>query len=107
MPPGAYVHARFGLRRPSLGARSAAASVGDAALLQEVLPALGAQLPPPLSGAKQAARASLTAVAGRLVPTLPRRLGAAGQDDQHRAATMPVAVAVLRHGPVTAGTTDV
>jgi hypothetical protein len=94
------VHARFGIRRTSLGARSAAASVCDAALLHEVLTALGAQLRPSLSGAEQAALASLTAVAGRLLPALPRMVWAVWQDDQHRAAKMHVAFAVLRHGPV-------
>ena len=68
----AQVQARFGIRRTSLGALSEAASVFDAALLHEVLTALGAQRQPPLSGAEQAALASLTAVDGRLLPALPR-----------------------------------
>src|SRR5712671_6310402 len=66
----AQVHARFGIRRTSLGALSEAASVFDPALLQAVLPAL------------------------------PRMVWAVWQDDQHRAAKMHVAFAVLRHGPV-------
>jgi len=96
----AQVHARCGLRRTSLSARSEAASVCDAALLPAVLTALGAQRRPPLSGAEHAALASLTAVDGRLVPALPRMLWALWQDDQQRAAKMPVAGAVLQHGPV-------
>src|SRR2546426_2618906 len=96
----AQVQARFGIRRTSLGALSEAASVFDAALLHEVLTALGAQLQPHLSGAEQAALASLTAVDGSLLPALPRMLWALWQDDQHRAAKMHVAFAVLRHGPV-------
>jgi hypothetical protein len=96
----AHMPARCGIRRPSLGALSAAASVFDAALVHDVLTTLGAQLQPHLSGAEQAALASLTAVAGSLVPALPRMRWAAWQDDQHRAAKMPVAFAVLRHGPV-------
>ena len=84
----------------SLGALSAAASVFDAALLHTVLTARGAQLQPHLSGAAQAALASLTAVDGSLLPALPRMLWAVWHDDQHRAATMHVAFAVLRHGPV-------
>src|SRR6266853_826899 len=96
----AQVQARFGIRRTSLGALSEAASVFDAALLHEVLTALGAQLRPSLSGAEQAALASLTAVDGSLLPALPRMVWAVWQDDQHRAAKMHVAFAVLRHGPV-------
>src|SRR6266566_7304686 len=96
----AQVQARFGIRRTSLGALSEAASVFDAALLHEVLTALGAQLRPSRSGAEQAALASLTAIDGSLLPALPRMLWAVWQDDQHRAAKMPVAFAVLRHGPV-------
>jgi hypothetical protein len=96
----AYVQAHFGIRRTSLGALSEAASVFDAALLHEGLTALGAQLQPHLSGAEQAALASLTAVDGSLLPALPRMLWAVWQDDQHRAAKMHVAFAVLCHGPV-------
>src|SRR5437667_3150274 len=60
----AHVQAQFGLRRTSLGALSEAASVFDAALLHAVLTALSGQLQPHLSGAEQAALASLTAVDG-------------------------------------------
>src|SRR6266702_482978 len=45
-------------------------------------------------------RTSLTAVDGSLLPALPRMVWAVWQDDQHRAAKMHVAFAVLRHGPV-------
>ncbi len=55
---------------------------------------------PHLSGAEHAALASLTAVDGSLLPALPRMLWAVWQDDQHRAAKMHVACAVLQHGPV-------
>jgi hypothetical protein len=96
----AQVHARFGIRRTSLSALGEAASVFDAALLHAVLTALGAQLQPHLSGAEHAALASLTAVDGSLLPALPRMLWALWQDDQHRAAKMHVAFAVLQHGPV-------
>jgi len=96
----AQVQARFGIRRTSLSALSEAASVFDAALLHAVLTALGAQLRPHLSGAEHAALASLTAVDGSLLPALPRMLWAVWQDDQHRAAKMHVACAVLQHGPV-------
>jgi DDE family transposase len=96
----AHVQARFGIRRTSLGALSEAASVFDAALLHAVLTTLSAHLQPRLSGAEQAALASLTAVDGSLLPALPRMLWAVWRDDQHRAAKMHVAFAVLRHGPV-------
>lgn len=96
----AHVQAQFGIRRTSLGALSEAASGFDAALLHAVLTALSAQLQPHLSGAEQAALVSLTAVDGSLLPALPRMLWAVWQDDQHRAAKMHVAFAVLRHGPV-------
>jgi hypothetical protein len=96
----AHVQAQFGIRRTSLGALSEAASVFDAALLHAVLTALSGQLQPHLSGAEQAALASLTAIDGSLLPALPRMLWAMWQDDQHRAAKMHVAFAVLRHGPI-------
>ena len=96
----AHVQAQFGIRRTSLGALSEAASVFDAALLHAVLTALSAQLQPHLSGAEQAALVSLTAVDGSLLPALPRMLWAVWHVDQHRAAKMHVAFAVLRHGPV-------
>ena len=96
----AHVQAHCGLRRTALGALSEAASVFDAALLHAVLPALGAQLQPHLAGAAHAALASLPAVAGSLWPALPRMRWAVWQADPQRAAKMPVACAVLCHGPV-------
>ncbi len=94
------VQERLGVRRTSLGALSDAAYVFDAALLHEVLTTLGAQLRPHLPLAEQEALAQWTAVDGSLLPALPRMAWALWQDDQHRAAKMPVAVAVLRQGPV-------
>lgn len=91
---------RLGVRRTSLGALSEATQVFDAALVHEVLLALGAQLRPQLPLADQAALAQLTAVDGSLLPALPRMVWALWQDDQHRAAKMHVAFAVLRQGPV-------
>ena len=96
----AQVQARFGIRRTSLGALSEAASVFDAGLLHAILGGLGARLRPHLSGAEQAALASLTAVDGSLLPALPRMVWALWQDEQHRAAKRHGAFAVLRHGPV-------
>jgi hypothetical protein len=94
------VQQRLPVRRTSLGALSEAAYVFDAALLHEILTALGAQLRPQLPLAEQAALAPLMAVDGRLLPALPRLAWALGQDDQHRAAKRHVAFAVLRQGPV-------
>jgi hypothetical protein len=61
---------------------------------------LGARLRPQLPLAEHAALAQLLAVDGRLWPALPHMAWALWQDDQHRAATMLVAFAVLRRGPV-------
>jgi Transposase DDE domain len=96
----ATVQARLGVRRTSLGALSEAAYVFDATLLHEVLLTLGAHLRPHLPLAEQAALAQLTAVAGSLLPALPRMAWALWQDDEHRAAQLHVAFAVLRQGPV-------
>ena len=96
----AHVQAQCGIRRTSLGALSEAASVFDATLLHAVLTALRAQRQPHLSGAEQAALVALTGVGGTLLPALPRMRWAVWQDDQHRAAKMPVALAGLRHGAV-------
>jgi len=91
---------RLGVRRTSLRALSAAASVFDAALWHAILTTLGAQLRPPLPLAEHAALAQWPAVEGRRLPALPRMAWALGQDDQHRAAKRPGAFAVLRRGPV-------
>ena len=96
----AKVQERFGVRPTSLSALSEAAYVFDAALLHEVLRTLGARLRPQLPQAEQAALAPLIAVDGSLLPALPRMAWALWQDDQHRAAKMHVAFAVLRQGPV-------
>jgi len=94
------VQKRLGIRRTSLGALSEAAYVFDAALLHEIVTTLGAQLRPHVPLAEQEALAPLTAVDGSLLPALPRMAWALWQDDQHRAAKMHVAFAVLRQGPV-------
>ena len=94
------VQKRLGIRRTSLGALSEAAYVFDAALLHEIVTTLGAQLRPHVPLAEQEALAPLTAVDGSLLPALPRMAWALWQDEQHRAAKMHVAFAVLRQGPV-------
>jgi hypothetical protein len=94
------VQRRFGVRPTSLGALSEAAQVFDAALLQEVIAALGRRIPPPAVTAERAALQALTAVDGSLLPALPKMAWALWQDAQHRAAKMHVAFEVLRHIPV-------
>ena len=94
------VQKRLGIRRTSLGALSEAAYVFDAALLHEIVTTLGAHLRPHVPLVEQEALAQLTAVDGSLLPALPRMAWALWQDDQHRAAKMHVAFAVLRQGPV-------
>jgi len=96
----ATVQERLGIHPTSLSALSEAAYVFDAALLHAVLTTLGARLRPHLPLAEHAALAPLIAVDGSLLPALPRMAWALWQDDQHRAAKMHVAFAVLRQGPV-------
>jgi hypothetical protein len=96
----AHVQERLGVRQTSLSALSEAASVFDAALLHAVLTTLGARRRPHLPLAEHAALAPLIAVDGSLLPALPRMAWALWQDEQHRAAKMHVAFAVLRQGPV-------
>src|SRR2546427_3740028 len=96
----AKVQERLGVHQTSLSTLSEAAYVFDATLLHEVLTTLGAQLRPHLPLAEHAALAQLIAVDGSLLPALPRMAWALWQDDQHRAAKMHVAFAVLRQGPV-------
>jgi hypothetical protein len=96
----ATVQTRLGVRQPSLRALREAADVCDAALLHAIRTTLGARLRPPLPRAEHAALAPLTAVAGSLLPAWPRMAWALWQDDPHRAAKMPGAVAGLRQGPV-------
>ena len=94
------VQERLGVRRTALSTLGEAAYVFDAALLHQVLTTLGARLCPQLPLAEQAALAQLPAVDGSLWPALPRMAWALWQDDQHRAAKMHGAFAVLRQGPV-------
>jgi hypothetical protein len=96
----AKVHARFGMRPTALGTRSAAAPGFDAALLQDVIAAVGRRLPPPPVATERAALQALTAVAGSQLPALPKMAWALWQDAQPRAAKRHVAFAVLRQIPV-------
>src|SRR5262249_40014595 len=77
-----------------------APSARPAPVLLGVLFCLAPNRPPPLPLAEHAALAQLIAVDGSLLPALPRMAWALWQDDQHRAAKMHVAFAVLRQGPV-------
>jgi hypothetical protein len=96
----AKVQARFGLRPTALGTLSEAAQVFDAALLQDVIAALGRRIPLPTVALERAALQALTAVDGSLLPALPKMAWALWQDAQHRAAKMHVAFEVLRQIPV-------
>lgn len=96
----AKVQARVGIRPTALGTLSEAAQVFDAALLQEVIAALGRRIPPPAVATERAALQALTAVDGSLLPALPKMAWALWQDAQHRAAKMHVAFEVRRQIPV-------
>ena len=96
----AKVQERRGVHQTSLRTLSEAAYVFDATLLHEVLTTPGAPLRPPLPLAEQAALAQLPAVDSSLLPALPRMAWALWQDDQHRAAKLHGACAVLCQGPV-------
>lgn len=96
----ATVQRRLGVRATSVGALSDAAAVFDAARLQAVMAELGGRIRPQGPATERAALRALTAVDGRLLPALPQLAWAVWQDDQHRAANMPVAFEVLRQSPV-------
>jgi hypothetical protein len=104
----AQVQPRWGVRQTSLGSLSEAAPVFDAALRHEVMTEWGARLRPRVPLAEPEALQPLPAIAGSLVPALPKMGRARWPEAPHRAAKMHVAVAVLRQGPVgvtvTAGT---
>jgi Transposase DDE domain len=105
---------RWGVRRTALGSRSEAATVFEAALLQdgssEVALRAWTQVPhgtPALLRGDLAVLRELVASEGSLLPARPRMGWAVWQDKEHRAAKMHVAFAALRQGPggvtVTAG----
>ena len=90
----------FGCNRVSRSSLSEASRVFDPELLHALIGDLAAQSLRLVHGKEADALRGLTAVDGSLLPALPRMLWAVWQDDQHRAAKMHVAFAVLRHGPV-------
>lgn len=103
----AHVQRRWGVRRTALGSLSEAATVFDAALLQDVISELAlrawARAPkgnPALLKGDAAVLRDLVAIDGSLLPALPRMVWAVWQDEQHRAAKLHVAFAALRQVPV-------
>jgi hypothetical protein len=110
----AYIQRRWGVHRTALGSLSEAATVFEAALLQDVISELAVrawtrapQGNPALLQGDAALLRDLVAIDGSLLPALPRMVWAVWQDAQHRAAKMHVAFAALRQVPlgvtVTAG----
>jgi len=115
LTPLAYVQRRWGVQRTALGSLSEAATVFEAALLQDVISELALRAwtrapkgTPALLKGDMALVRDLVAIDGSLLPALPRMVWAVWQDEQHRAAKMHVAFAALRQVPVgvtvTAGT---
>ena len=99
------VRAALGCPPTSLGSLREAARVFDAAALQEILTELAARMPHGNTPHEQQALQDLTAVDGTLLPALPRLAWALWQDDEHRAAKLHLAFAVLRGIPVQATVT--
>jgi hypothetical protein len=103
----AKVQQRWGVQRTGLSTLSEAATVFDAALLQDVISELALRAwtrtpsDKPTDGAReQELLRDLVAIDGSLLPALPRMVWAVWQDDQHRAAKMHVAFAALRQVPI-------
>jgi len=101
------VQQRWGVQRTGLSTLSEAATVFDAALLQDVISELALRVwtrapsGTPLVGVReQELLRDLVAIDGSLLPALPRMVWAVWQDDQHRAAKMHVAFAALRQAPI-------
>ena len=103
----AYVQRRWGVPGTALGSLSEAATVFEAALLQDVISELALRAwtraphgNPALLKGELALLRDLVAIDGSLLPALPRMVWAVWQDEQHRAAKMHVAFAALRQVPV-------
>lgn len=103
----AKVQQRWGGQRTALGSLSEAATVFDAALLQDVIRELALrawtrapQGNPALRKEDRALLQDLVAIDGSLLPALPRMMWAVWQDAQPRAAKRHVAFAALRQVPV-------
>jgi hypothetical protein len=98
---------RWGVRRTALGSLSEAATVFEAALLPDVIREVALRawrrVPPGNPALLRGDLAGLrdrVAIAGSLLPALPRRVWAVGQDAEQRAAKLHVAFAALRQVPV-------
>ena len=101
------VQQRWGVPRTGVSTLSEAATVFDAALLQDVISELAlrawtqaAQGHAAVSNREQGLLRDLVAIDGSLLPALPRMVWAVWQDEQHRAAKRHVAFAALRQVPV-------
>lgn len=101
------VQQRWGVRRTGVSTLSEAATVFDAALVQDVINELAlrawtqaSQQNPGESNREQEFLRDLVAMDGSLLPALPRMVWAVWQDEQHRAAKMHVAFAALRQVPI-------
>ena len=101
------VQQRWGVPRTGVSTLSEAATVFDAALLQDVINELALRAWTQASQGNLAVRAreqelwrDLVAIEGSLLPALPRMVWAVWQDEQHRAAKMHGAFAALRQVPV-------
>lgn len=103
----AKVQQRWGVQRTALGSLSEAATVFEAALLQDVISELALRAwtraphgNPALCQGDLAVLRDLVAIDGSLLSALPRMVWAVWQDERHRAAKMHVAFAALRQVPV-------
>jgi hypothetical protein len=101
------VQQRWGVPRTGVSTLSEAATVFDAALLQDVINELAlrawtqaSQGHSAVSDREQELLRDLVAIDGSLLPALSRMVWAVWQDEQHRAAKMHVAFAALRQVPV-------
>ena len=106
------VQQRWGIRRTAVGTLSEAATVFDAALLQDVISELalrawtqGTHGKPAGGVREQELLRDLIAIDGSLLPALPRMVWALWQDDRHRAAKLHLAFAAVRQVPVGATVT--
>jgi hypothetical protein len=103
----AQVQQRWGVPRPALGTLREAATLFDATLLQDVISELAGRAwtqaptrtPALLKGAAALLR-ELVALAGSLLPAVPRLGWAVWPEEPHRAAKLHVAFAARRPVPV-------
>jgi len=101
------VQQRWGVGKTGLSTLSEAATVFDAARLQDVLSEValrawtqGQDGKPGVNPREQELLRDLIAIDGSLLPALPRMVWAVWQDEHHRAAKIHLAFAALRQVPV-------